>query len=310
MKASPRQLVIWRLLDGKPGHENQSLGLQRAMGEVSQQLGGSAPLCIDVSLKGVAVTPLDWLRKRFLPGRDLPRPDFILAAGHATHLPLLCARRAHGGRSIVLMKPSMPCSWFDIVVAPAHDEVSGCNVLVTHGALNTLRPATKRPGSAIVLIGGDSRHFRWDDTRVLVQVEAIMSRYPQALITDSRRTPAALRQVLASRFSASYQPWEACAPGWLAQTLAETEVSWVSEDSVSMVYESLSAGCALGLIGLALPEKGAGRLVRGIQSLEKVVRFDDWYAGRASLSSAQPALQEATRVARLILDPGHDHSSQ
>lgn len=304
MTASAAPCVIWRLLDGKPGHESQSLGLLRAF----EALLHERPVhCFDIPVRHTPVSFFDWLLKRYAPGRNLPRPDYLIAAGHATHVSLLCARRAYGGQSLLLMKPSLPARCFDWVIAPAHDDARGANVIVTKGVLNAMRPGVKRDGSAIMLIGGESKHFVWSNSHVLAQVDAINTAYPNALITDSRRTPLALRELLASRFGERYLPWETCPPGWLATQLAETAVAWVSEDSVSMIYEALSAGCALGLIGLALPKHGAGRLVRGIQCLEKVVRFDDWQAGRTTLLAPQTALQEATRVAALILDSVNDH---
>lgn len=292
-----RPVVIWRLLDGKPGHESQSLGLQRALERL-------LPVqCEDIPVTGMSLGPLSWLSRRFPDGAARPRPDLLIGAGHATHWPLLCARRAWGGATLALMKPSMPRHWFDWVVAPAHDQVEGGNVIVTQGVLNAMQPGRKRPGSALVLVGGESKHFPWDNHRVMVQIEAILTKLPQARVTDSRRTPLPLRQELARRFAGRYQPWEDCPPGWLAAELAETEMAWVSEDSVSMIYESLTAGCAVGLIGLPRADKPAGRIVRGIQALEQagqVIRFDDWYAGRASLRAAEPAFREADRVAGLI----------
>lgn len=296
-EAAQHPVVIWRLMDGKPGHESQSLGLVRALERLH-------PVhCEDIPVAGLALGPLAWVSRRFPAGAFRPRPDLLIGAGHATHWPLLCARRAWGGATLALMKPSMPRHWFDWVVAPAHDQVDGDNVIVTQGVLNAMQPGRKRPGHALVLVGGESKHFPWDNNRVMVQVEAILARMPQARVTDSRRTPGPLRQELASRFAARYQPWESCPPGWLAAELAEAEAAWVSEDSVSMIYESLTAGCAVGLIGLARPDQPAGRLVRGIQTLERagqVIRFDDWYAGQDRLHAPEPALREADRVAGLI----------
>lgn len=295
--APHRPLVVWRLLDGKPGHESQSLGLLQA-------LARRRPVrCEDMPVAGNSVGALDWMARRFAPGFAKPRPDLIIGAGHATHWSLLCAHRAYGGLTLALMKPSMPLRWFHWVVAPAHDDVSGDNVIVTRGVLNAMQPGRKRAGYTLLLIGGESKHFPWSDIRVMGQIEAILASSPQARITDSRRTPEPLRKELASRYAALYQPWEKCPPGWLAGELAQAEVAWVSEDSVSMIYESLSAGCAVGLISLARPEQSAGRLVRGIQQLEQddqVVRFDDWYAGQASLRAPEPLLREADRVAELV----------
>ena len=293
-----RPLVIWRLLDGKPGHESQTQGLVQALVRLAHERGQSEPVIVDMPLGNRVLTLWDWLFKRFPLGFIQPRPDFIVAAGHRTHWPLLCARRAYGGIAVALMTPSLPRSWFDVVVAPRHDEVAGGNVIETEGVLNPMRPAPdKRPGYTVVLVGGESRHFRWDSSNVLEQIEAIMARHPQVTLTDSRRTPAALRQELARRWPVIYQPWDQGPPGWLADTLAKAENAWVSEDSVSMIYESLTAGCAVGLI--SLDAAAPGRLSRGIAGLVRrghVTRL----SASGPLSPLNPPLDESMRVAKLL----------
>ncbi len=293
--ASP--LVVWRLLDGKPGHESQSLGLALAL---SQRVPVSV---VDVPVAGLRLGPLAWLWRRFPAAHGAPCPHLLIGAGHSTHWPLLCARRARGGRAVALMTPSLPAAWFDVVVAPEHDRASGRGVIATRGVLNAMRPGDKKRGQALVLVGGESRHFRWSDDRVMTHLDAILSVWPDARVTDSRRTPASLRDRLARLAGAVYQPWDRCPPGWLASQLAVTDVVWVTEDSVSMIYESLTAGCAVGLITLARPAGAPGRLVRGIEALCRdglVTSVADWKAGRA-LRPPTPPLQEADRVAEHIL---------
>ena len=122
----------------------------------------------------------------------------------ATHWPLLCAQRACGGRTVVLMKPSLPLAWFDHVVVPVHDEVSGANVISTRGVLNPMRPGDKVPGSALALVGGISKHFGWDNASVLRQLVTLREAWPGLRVTDSRRTPAALREQLQEAFGDAY----------------------------------------------------------------------------------------------------------
>lgn len=297
-------LVIWRLMDGKPGHENQTLGLLKALERLAAERGMAEPQCLDMPLGDFRYTLWDWLFKRFRPGFLKPRPDLIIGAGHRTHWPMLCARRSFGGKAIALMSPSLPSACFDLVIAPAHDGLTGRNVIVTQGVLNAMRPAElKRAGYTLVLIGGVSKHFVWNDAQVLAQLDEVMARHPQVRITDSRRTPDALRAELAARWPVTYQPWEKCPPGWLAHELAVAENAWVTEDSVSMIYEALTAGCAVGLVGLEPAGSKAGRLARGIRQLEQegLVSKLPALANGEVLRVAEPSLNEANRVVRLLL---------
>ena len=132
---SRRPLIVWKFDDGLRGHENQTAGLVEALArrtEIRTHL-------IAVP-RGAAQLRTAWriFLKRDL--RDLSDPDLLVGAGQATHLPLMAARRARGGRLVVVMTPSLPVSWFDLLICPNHDRIPGsANVIVTRGALNRAR---------------------------------------------------------------------------------------------------------------------------------------------------------------------------
>ncbi|MBM3864135.1 MAG: hypothetical protein FJ385_09365 [Verrucomicrobia bacterium] len=106
-------LVLWLIGDGKPGHENQSLGLAEAIGR-------RVPVDIHRIRLAQGRGLLGRLAAATATAKTLPRPDFILGAGHATHLPLLWLARKYGAKSVVLMKPSLPLACFDWCIAPEH----------------------------------------------------------------------------------------------------------------------------------------------------------------------------------------------
>ncbi|MDD3530028.1 MAG: ELM1/GtrOC1 family putative glycosyltransferase [Gallionellaceae bacterium] len=299
--ATPQPLTLWRLTDGKPGHEKQTLGLANALARLAD--------CqrFDIPAPARAAALLDWLAGRFPAGAGRPAPDLILAAGHATHAAALAARRAHGGRIVVLMRPSLPLAWFDLCLIPEHDAPPARpNVLATCGVLNAVTPTNGHaPSAGLILIGGESPHFRWEDDIIVDQVRAVVAGSPAVhwRLTDSRRTPASLLPRLAAGVAGLEILHHAdTPPGWLEQALAETGQAWVTEDSVSMVYEALTAGCAVGL--LSLPAAGTSRIGRGIADLVRngrVTPFADWQrSGR--LAPPPGRFDEAERCARAILE--------
>ncbi len=234
--AEANACVIWRLLDGKPGHENQSLGLCRAL----KQLLPVKQLDITVASRGSHL--LDGLLGRFPPGAALPSPELIIGAGHATHLALLAARRRYGGRALVLMKPSLPLRLFDLCIAPEHDRVSGANLFTTQGVLNTIQTSLPSgEGRSLILVGGVSNHYGWDDAKVLEQLHQVVSGMPDRCftLTTSRRTPDSFLSTLREVGYANLirVPWQDTGPDWVARQLAVSDEVWVTEDSVSMVYE-------------------------------------------------------------------------
>jgi mitochondrial fission protein ELM1 len=298
-----KPLIIWRLLDGKPGHESQTLGLARAMQCLADEHGQSVDI-VDVPVAQFRFSVWRFLLKRCLVGQGLPSPDFILGAGHRTHWPMFCARRTFGGKAIALMSPSLPLSWFDSVVIPEHDNRVGRNVIVTRGVLNAMQPGEKQIGKTLVLVGGEGKHFAWDDAAVYQAVAQLAQTNDELIITDSRRTPKALRLHLQAEFATRYQPWESCPNSWLHAQLTSAETAWVTEDSVSMIYESLSAGCRVGLIALS---GGQGRLAQGIANIEADGLVVRWSLEEGQALPALPArvvvLNEAGRVAKQLLEP-------
>jgi len=293
-------MVIWRLIDEKPGHQNQSIGLCTALERIT-------PLqCFDITVEGRWSHFVEWLLGRFTPGKELPSPDLIIGAGHATHFGLLAARRHRGGRSVVLMKPTLPVSWFDLCIAPEHDRVSGANVFTTQGVINAILPSQKERGEQLlILVGGISQHCQWDDDLIIEQILAISEASPQAniIVTDSRRTPVTFLEQLQNHQlnNLTITSWKQTPPDWVGQQLAESKVVWVTPDSVSMVYESITSGATVGLFDLA--SKGEGRVSDGIQMLlakERITAFSRW---RESGHMAEPkgTFCEADRCANWML---------
>jgi len=303
---SEKPLIIWRLTDGKPGHEKQTLGLAHAL------LRSRPGVCMDISTPAHGASLLQWIQGRFPPGAGLPAPDIILAAGHATHFALLAARRAYGGKAVVLMKPSLPLSLFDLCVIPEHDNPpQRSNVVGIRGVLNDVQTSvTPTPGQGLMLIGGVSSHYRWDDAAVAAAVAAIALACPEIVwqLTTSRRTPATFLTSLPQPLPSNLKliPHHETGPGWLEQALAQASQVWVTEDSVSMLYEALTAGAGVGLLRLPMLSDPPhdSRVRRGVEKLVAdgwVIPFETWQAGHALQPLAQ-AFNEAERIARLILE--------
>ncbi len=296
-----RPLVIWRLSDGKPGHEKQTLGLARSL---LKKRGGE---CLTLATPPSFSSLVHWITGRFPPGHALPAPDFILAAGHATHFALLAARRARGGKAILLMKPSLPLSLFDLCIIPEHDSPPRHDkVIPVRGVLNDVTTSPdKNPALGLMLIGGRSAHFQWDDPTIWRAVETIAQSQPGVTwrLTTSRRTPESFLHCAPDGLPANLEliPHARTGPGWLESALAECAQVWVTEDSVSMLYEALTAGAAVGL--LRLPASRPSRVRRGVESLladRWVTAFAQWPAGMP-LTATGRRFNEAERVADLIL---------
>lgn len=297
--AGLRSQVVWVVSDGKPGHVSQTLGLAEA-------LARSIPTAIHtLPAQPPLRTGLAWLLRRPL-AQGLPAPDLILGAGHATHLTLLAARRTRGGRSVVLMKPSLPRRCFDLAILPRHDGVAAdAHTLLSEGALNRIQPAAARDaGRGLILLGGASRHFDWDSDAIQLQIRSILARTPdtQWTLTTSRRTPAGFLEALPPFPNLSVTPHTATSPEWLPAQLARCGTAWVTPDSASMVYEALTAGAEVGVFDLPVnPRSRVGRAIAELADAQRITRFVNWCAHGALHPNLHP-LAEADRCAAWILE--------
>lgn len=312
-RTKTREPVVWRFTDNRPGHLSQSLGLCQAIQALR------AHQCIDVPAAAFAAAAGSWLCKR-LPGalRALPRPDLLIGAGRRTHLPLLAARRAAGGRIIVLMRPGLPLSWFDCCILPEHDlrgNEHPRRVIASRGALNSLAAAEDHdPGQGLILVGGPSRHYAWDETGLLAMLEQILRGQPgqprvRWQISDSRRTPASTSRrlrALAGTGPARFFSHRETRTGWVPRNLGQAGSTWVTEDSMSTLCEALSSGTATGL--LPVPSRARRnklrRCIRQLLEDDMLRDFDAWSRRGALRPPAAGPLQEAGRCAGILRQRG------
>lgn len=295
------QLTIWRLVDGKAGHESQSLGLVHALAKQTD--------CqtIEIKVSNALEAIAGWLSSTWGLGAGLPLPDLIIGAGHATHLHLLAAQRAYGGKTIVLMQPTLPVGLFDLCLIPEHDNYQGNSEhLKTRGVLNPIQPEGEHAhNQALIMVGGPSKHCDWDTLKLIAQVYELVNHnaHIHYTLTTSRRTPKAfLSAVKRIHFpNLTVIPFEETQKGWVAQQLSESAFAWVTEDSVSMVYEALTAQVAVGL--LTMPVKRKSRVSQGVQKLINqglVVRFDFLQTYQQKLKTVV-GFVEADRCSQWIL---------
>lgn len=297
--------VVWLLTDNKPGHRNQLKGL----GNRLRVLAGANVSEIDATqlrpplwraLLGVAPT-MD---------KTLGTPNLIIAAGSGTHRLLLSLRRLRKVKTVVLMRPSFPHNWVDAAIVPEHDGANSAkNILTTEGVINAITPLariTDKP-EGLILIGGPSHHFDWDDDVVLGQISQLMGRYPEWrwTISGSRRTPESLLMQLNELAGpkVTVADPERTHASWLPHQLAASRAVWVTPDSASMACEAATSGVPTGLFELA--PRNNSRVARGIASLVErgyVARWSDHASVMAGKLRGARELWEADRAARWLIE--------
>ena len=262
--------TIWRLLDGKTGHEKQSLAL------VKNLKNQSNCKIYNINIQDLQNPFLALILKKYNLNKGLIRPDIAIGAGHKTHFHLLAIKRYFGAKIVVIMKPSLPLKLFDLCVIPKHDDIkSGSNVFITNTPLvNFNLNMKKKENMALFLIGGPSRHFHWDSKIVLEQIKNISKKFKfkKLLITTSRRTPLDFIDKFNRLKIKNIQLYEhtKITNNWLDKNIIKVKNIWVTNDSYSMLIEAVASGAYTDILELKIKKKS--KLSKEINLVKKKIR--------------------------------------
>ena len=288
--------------DGCPGHENQSIGLAEAL-----------RLRCNAHLEIVRISPRANLIKRTRQALSTASvsslPGLIIAAGHKCHIPLLLAASRYKAKSVLIMKPTLPCFLFDLCIIPRHDykdpPLRNNNIILTQGALNRIpEKRTTKTATGIILIGGPSRHYACNEDSLIPAISSIIQKNPQLTwtITNSRRTPPdLLRKIASMDIRAKIVSHQTTPAEWVPQQLIAASQVWVTEDSVTMISEAITSGAHVGLLPMP-PKSSRGRLVRAIQGIlnnHLATPYSSWIETQQLYPPGE--FHESARCANLIL---------
>ena len=318
-------LRLWVVSDGRAGIENQALGLAEAI----QRLTPSTITVKRIAWRGLFDRLPSALKipAMLSPASDAPFPapdeawpDLWIATGRAS-LPLsLAVRRRSQGKTFVVQTqdPRLSPDRFDMVVAPAHDGLSGDNVFEIIGSPHRITPERiKKAAPAFaarlaplphprvcVMIGGRSKAFDLTPDHAADLAERIAFSIQAAggslLLTYSRRTPEAARSVMTARLSSlPGLIWDGTGDNPLFAFLDAADQILVTEDSANMAAEAASTGKPVHILPM--------------QALKPAGKFARLHADLAAHGATRPfdgtltpwtyePLAETERAARAVLE--------
>ncbi len=305
-------LRVVALLDGRPGHEKQTKGIIQAL-----------QTYIAVEVTEIAVkpaSPLAWLRQLillFLPGKGWSHPqidnaDLLLGTGSHTHLPLLLFKKRYAIPVVTCMSPPFFIRWrFDLCFVPEHDRLAERhNIVHTTGAPNCSRNKGRhRADCGLILLGGvDLKSHTWESAKIAGMVRQIVQRETdqQWTISSSPRTPpetVKLMLEIAGDFTnVTFFNYKETQPGWIERQYDKNRVVWVTSDSISMIYEALTAGCKIGILPMLWRREDSKFKMNEELLLKKglVISFTSWEQGNATWRE-NIELNEAHRCAERII---------
>lgn len=310
--------TAWILTDGRAGMRGPALGLAEAAG-----------LAI-VEKRIVLAKPWLWLPTRFWPHGvsglgpgsdpvDPPYPDVVISCGRRAVGPARWLRARSRGRifAVHILRPYVDPAQFDLVIAPAHDRLSGPNVLSVIGSLNRVttprlaesadRFATTighlpRPRIA-VLIGGPNRVYRFDAAAVdrLAGGLRKLAHYHGAgfAITASRRTgPAMIARLRSQLGDAPTYIWDGTGENPYFGLLGLADAIVVTGDSVNMISEACTTGKPVYVF-----ELGGGDRTKFAEFHEAIYASGQARPFDRAFAIWRPEpLRETERAARLLLE--------
>jgi len=244
------KLNIWLILDGKRGHEKQIEDLAFC---ISKKIKTNI---IKIKKNNILRIFFNFFRILNDPCKSLPPPDFIFAAGHQTHLDAIQKKNRYGGKVIIIMKSSFPNFLFDLSIVTLHDKTyTRQNIFHTEGSVNRIINEKKQiKNEAIILVGGPSKNFFWDTKEIELEIKKIIEKNHDIKFTigTSRRTPpefmANIPKDIQSRIKIVKH--NKCPINWIEKQISKSEYAWVTQDSISMLYELVSAGSKVTCISL------------------------------------------------------------
>lgn len=256
----PETMHLTVFLDGRPGHEKQSLAIVHELRQL-----------IDLQVHEVVLPQLRFpdrlgecmqmvlTRQSLSPG--LGQSTLLLGTGSRTHLVMLAAGMRHGVPVACCMAPDpLLRPFFSLCFVPRHDGIGQrSNVFFTDGPpvlkKSPATPLIRERDKGVVLVGGvDENSHYWDGEHVAGQIESAARHLAHVHweMTSSPRTPATtntlLEKVAKSRPNVNFTPFAQTERGWVEEQYMRSTYGLVTADSVSMLYEAVTSGCRVGVL--------------------------------------------------------------
>jgi len=317
-------LVVWLLSDGAPGHLSQSRGIVDAL----------ATRC-DIALTMVELKVRSPLWKRLgrlaLPRiRDATgwfqriygvtpppgRPDLIVSSGANTLLANALLARLHHVPNVYsgTLKGYDPAA-FGCVFSVVPLGVACNHVLPlppVPGELARPLPPSDSEALIAVLVGGDGAGYVFKDAdwRAFADGLATLARHKGArlLLTTSRRTGAdaetLLRQALPAELLADAVWWSQAPRKVMRDFLAAAHAIVVTEDSLSMVAESLYSGRPVLSVApaIAQPNANDGAALQGYAERGLLARSPIAHLAEASFPARHTPIPDVQgEIATVVL---------
>ena len=247
--------ILW-ISDGKKGHEKQ---VEILLNEISKTeninikkeifLLSKLSQIIELLIYSTSLLfgNLFLNKKKFLTFKK-NKIDVVIGAGSSIYIRMLLiksylSKNDTSIKAISILTPNLYKNHFDIICAPMHDikKVSKTNkVIYFEGSMARVSTSEVDDSIGFIGIGGINKHYVFDQDAIMLQIEFLLGLYPQKkwFVFTTRRTPYEMSKKVKSlalknnNLIISDDNYD--------EIIEKASVKVVTQDSVNMVYESLS----------------------------------------------------------------------
>jgi len=307
------ELDVVVVVDGRPGHEKQSLGIVQGL---ENRVTVNRTI-IDVSTRGF-LPQVDSYLKLLLNNKNpgiagMPdKADLVICTGTRTHTTALLLKKYFHVPAAACMTPGVHLrNQFDICFVPEHDGGKiRANFFPTCGAPNSNTNKGKHQAqNGLILVGGvDEKSHVWESGKIVENIVEIIEKDSEInwVISSSPRTPEATVNHIVEKIkeskNATFYDFKDTPKGWVEEQYDLCQTVWVTTDSISMLYEALSSGCTVNVMPMSW-KKDSSKFKKNEDLLVRkrlVTPFFAWKRGTGKPTELAQ-LNEAQRCADYIL---------
>ena len=226
--------------------------------------------------------------KKSIPSSIVKSSDLVIGAGHSVYPYLLKSKKKNPNiKSVAILSPSYFKKKFDLICAPFHDMHKlnkHKHVLYFDGSLASRSNKKCHEEIGMIAIGGKNKYFKFDKKNLIKQIQYIITLYPNKnwYIFNSRRTPKNFLEEIQKELefiskkityvdhhNDSYR---------FDEYIEKSSIKIITPDSMSMIYESLSAHGETVLFSL-FPKKESKFLpiINNLKEMNSIGYIDQVY---------------------------------
>ena len=250
---------------------------------------------------------------------EIPDFDLIISCGRKSVIPSIYLKQKSKKKiyNIHIQDPKINFNFFDFIIAPEHDEISGSNVISTKGAIHYLsnseiadnseylKTLIKKDNRKIfsLILGGPTKYYEYSELNMKNIFDTLLNLNQkedfQLVVIPSMRTPKITIQFAKEYFGESHTVIEQIDKKAYLSALALSDFIIVTCDSSSMISEAALTGKPIYVANI--PPKRQDKRFQKFRKLFKdlnIIRnlgdtHDKW---------SYQILDETNRVAKIIKD--------